>query len=176
MRYIIVGLGNIGQKRKKILGSKCIATIDPNIENSDFNDYKDVNLESYDAAIISTPNSLKWELLNYLIENRKHVLTEKPFPFSTNKFNEIQKLNVLSKKNDTIWYTSYNHRFEKSIIHLKNMIEKNMIGEIYFGNFLYGNGTVLNSLNSWRDSGLGVLEDLGSPLLDLTNYLIMNLL
>ena len=29
MRYLVVGLGNIGGKRRAVLGDRCIATVDP---------------------------------------------------------------------------------------------------------------------------------------------------
>src|SRR5262249_6926709 len=46
------------------------------------------------------------------------------------------------------------------------------IGQPYCGRLFYGNGTVSNVVGTWRDQGLGVLEDLGSHLLDLTAYLL----
>lgn len=171
IRYIIVGLGNIGSKRISILKNKCIATVDLYNDSADYINFKDVSLDSYDAAIISTPNNVKYDIIKYMLQNRKHVLIEKPFPFISNNFNMINNLNILSNKNKCIWYTSYNHRFEKSIIKLKEILESNVLGNIYFANFLYGNGTVKNSLNSWRDDGYGVLEDLGSHLIDLTSFL-----
>ncbi len=29
MRYLLVGYGNIGAKRKALLGDRCVATVDP---------------------------------------------------------------------------------------------------------------------------------------------------
>jgi scyllo-inositol 2-dehydrogenase (NADP+) len=169
--YIIIGYGNIGRKRKKTLGKKCIFTVDPYNNNSDFKNYLDVPLKSFDAAILATPNSSKYEIIKYLLSKGKHVLVEKPFLFKTSTTKKIKELNLLSIKNSAIWYTSYNHRFEPLIVKLKELIDGKKIGDIYFSNFTYGNGTSQNSVNSWRDSGYGVLEDLGSHLIDLTHYL-----
>jgi predicted dehydrogenase len=66
-----------------------------------------------------------------------------------------------------VWYTSYNHRFETSIISARNHLRSECIGELYHARLVYGNGTVGNVVGTWRDQGLGVLEDLGSHLLDL---------
>ena len=39
-------------------------------------------------------------------------------------------------------------------------------------NFFYGNGTAINVKNStWRDVGQGVISDLGSHLIDLSDFL-----
>ena len=36
MRYLLVGLGNIGAKRRAILGERCVATVDPFNAAADF--------------------------------------------------------------------------------------------------------------------------------------------
>ena len=56
----------------------------------------------------------------------------------------------------------YNHRFEPLVEALKNELERGAIGRVYHGRLFYGNGTVANVMGSWRDEGLGVVEDLGS--------------
>ena len=169
--YIIIGYGNIGRKRKKTLGKKCIFTVDPYNNNSDFKNYLDVPLKSFDAAILATPNSSKYEIIKYLLSKGKHVLVEKPFLFEKFNLDKIKELNHLSIKNSAVWYTSYNHRFEPLIIKFKELIAQKKIGDIYYSNFIYGNGTSQNSVNSWRDSGYGVLEDLGSHLIDIFVFL-----
>ena len=52
MRYLIVGYGNIGHKRKDALGKKCIATADPIPKaEADFKNYKDVPIDIFEAMI-----------------------------------------------------------------------------------------------------------------------------
>jgi predicted dehydrogenase len=41
------------------------------------------------------------------------------------------------------------------------------IGDFYYARLFYGNGTVAEVRGTWRDQGFGVLEDLGSHVLDL---------
>ena len=49
---------------------------------------------------------------------------------------------------------------------MKDLIESKKLGSIYYVMF-YGNGTArLVRDSKWRDTGLGVLSDLGSHLLD----------
>jgi len=169
MRYLIIGYGNIGQKREAILGKNCVAVVDPVHPGAHFNNFKDVPFSEYDAAVLATPNSVKLEILEYLIKNKKNVLVEKPLLFPD--FAVADKLDQISKKNKVIWYTSYNHRFEPLIVKIKENLDSNLIGEIFFANFIYGNGTVQNTIGTWRDEGGGVLDDLGGHLIDLAGLL-----
>ncbi|MGB8216473.1 MAG: Gfo/Idh/MocA family oxidoreductase [Candidatus Methanoperedens sp.] len=169
MRYIIIGYGNIGKKRHKVLQDKCLAIVDPFLEGTHYSEYKDVPLNLYDAAVVSVPNSVKMEILEYLMKNGKHVLVEKPLLFENEEI--AKKLDSNAKASSVIWYTSYNHRFEPLVIKLRELLDDGAIGQPYFANFIYGNGTVANIMGTWREAGYGVLEDLGCHLLDLAAYL-----
>lgn len=169
MKYIIIGYGNIGKKRSKVLNKKCIATVDPFQEKATYSNYKEVPIDIFDAAIVAVPNAIKIEILKYLLLHKKHVLIEKPLLFKDKKF--AHKLYSIAKANDVIWYTSYNHRFEPMVIKLKEFLEKQIIGQFYFVKFIYGNGTAQNIAGTWRDTDYGVLEDLGCHLIDIAAYL-----
>lgn len=169
MRYLLVGLGNIGAKRRTLLGHRCIATVDPVNPAADYRDVQDCPVDRYDAAILAVPNQVKLGLLRRCLENGKHVLVEKPLLFPDHE--TAQALDQLAQRRRVIWYTSYNHRFEPLIEILKQELAKDTVGRIYHGRFYYGNGTVGNVSGSWRAEGLGVVEDLGPHLLDLLGYL-----
>ena len=169
MKYIIIGYGNIGKKRHKVLNGKCAAIVDPFMENAQFGDCKDVPLELYDSAVVAVPNEAKIEILEYLMAHGKHALVEKPLLFDDEE--TAARLDSSARSNGVVWYTSYNHRFEPLVIKMKGLLDKGEIGEPYFANFIYGNGTVKNIIGTWRDAGYGVLEDLGCHLLDLSAYL-----
>lgn len=170
MKYIIIGYGNIGKKRHNVLNEKCVAIVDPFQETADYGDYKEVPLDSFDAAVVAVPNTVKIEILIYLLTHKKHVLIEKPLLFKDKQ--TARKLYSIAKSNHVIWYTSYNHRFEPMIVKLKKFLEGGVIGQFYFAKFVYGNGTVRNIIGTWRDAGYGVLEDLGCHLLDIATYLL----
>ena len=169
MKYVIIGYGNIGKKRYNALGKKCVATVDPFQENVTYQNYKNAPFDAFDVAILSVPNSVKIDMLKYLLSNSKHVLVEKPLLFNDEKI--ADELSDIAKKNNVIWYTSYNHRFEPLVIKLKKVMTEKGIGDFYFGRFVYGNGSVQNIKDTWRDSGYGVLEDLGCHLIDIISYL-----
>ena len=50
MRYIVVGLGNIGAKRRQVLGHRYVGGVDPENRDADWADLADVPpvLEAYD--------------------------------------------------------------------------------------------------------------------------------
>ncbi|HEY9246943.1 MAG TPA: Gfo/Idh/MocA family oxidoreductase [Candidatus Methanoperedens sp.] len=169
MRYIIVGYGNIGKKRHRVLDGRCVAIVDPFLKDMQYGSCKEVPLDIYDAAIVAVPNNAKIEILEYLLMHGKHALIEKPLLFNSEQ--DAYKLDSLAQAKGAIWYTSYNHRFEPLVIKLKEFLEKDAIGRPYFASFIYGNGTVQNIIGTWRDAGYGVLEDLGCHLLDLSTYL-----
>lgn len=169
MKYIIIGYGNIGKKRHKVLNEKCVAIVDPFQETADYSDYNEVPIDNFDAAILAVPNAVKINILEYLLKNRKYVLIEKPLLFRDSQI--ALKLYSIAKTNNAIWYTSYNHRFEPMVMKLKEFLENEAIGQLYFAKFIYGNGTVQNIIGTWRDIDYGVLDDLGCHLLDLAAFL-----
>src|SRR5688572_19540314 len=80
MRYVVVGLGNIGGRRRALLGERCVATADPFNEAADYRSVHDVPTDAYDAAVLAIPDDDKLDLSTYLLERGKHVLVEKPLP------------------------------------------------------------------------------------------------
>lgn len=169
MRYIIIGYGNIGKKRHQILAENCVATVDPNNPEADFRKIDDIPPDQYDAAVLSVPENIKIDLLSQLLSLGKHTIVEKPLLFPNAEIADAVK--EISRRNQSIWYTSYNHRFEPHIATISKLMHENTIGTLYHAHLLYGNGTVRNSMGTWREEGFGVLEDLGCHLIDLTDFL-----
>lgn len=165
MRLILAGLGVQGKKRASIAGSELVGTVDPLSNQSDFKSIEDVPLDSYDAAMLCTPDEPKLELIKYLLSNNKHVLVEKPlFAGDSTQLYELKKI---AEKNQVACYTAYNHRFEPHFVRIKELINDGSLGKIYSIKLFYGNGTARLVRDSiWRDQGSGVLADLGSHLLN----------
>ena len=168
MRYLVVGLGNIGQRRQALLGERCVATADPFNEAAQYRSVRDVPIGEFDAAILAIPDHDKIELVSYLLEQGKHVLVEKPLPLPDEA--TTRRLEALARSRGSTLYTAYNHRFEPLLVAFKERVEAGAIGEIYHGRLFYGNGTVLNVAGTWRDQGIGVIQDLGCHLLDLLAF------
>jgi predicted dehydrogenase len=168
MRYLVVGYGNIGAKRRKELGERCVGTVDPFNSDADYASVSACPLEIYDAAVLAVPNQAKIELMEYLLGHAKHVLVEKPLVFPD--VATAERLRKSAESHRVIWYTSYNFRFEPHVAALRRLVADQAIGRVYGVRMFYGYGTAANVAGTWRDDDLGVLQDLASHLIDLAGF------
>ena len=107
-------------------------------------------------------------LIDFAIEHGKHVLVEKPLFLDPQEYADLSSR--ASEAAVTV-YVAYNHRFEPHIAAAKRILDSGEIGEIYTVSLSYGNGTAaLVRASPWRDTGLGVIADLGSHLLDMVDF------
>ena len=110
LRYLLAGLGNIGAKRRAILGRRCVGAVDPVHPAAEFTNPAQCPADGYDAAILAVPNPEKLALLEYFLSRGKHVLVEKPLLFACDE--TAGRMERLAREKGAIWYTGYNHRFE----------------------------------------------------------------
>lgn len=164
MKVIIVGMGVQGNKRAIIARKDLVATVDIK-KKANFKNIKDIKQNTYDTVILCVPDDQKLKLIDYCYRYKKNVLVEKPLVSKNIK--DLENLKKKFKKNKLILYTAYNHRFEPHFIRMKKLINKKTLGKIYSCRMFYGNGTAKLVKNSkWRDTKSGVINDLGSHLLD----------
>jgi scyllo-inositol 2-dehydrogenase (NADP+) len=165
LKVIVAGLGVQGHKRRAIAGADCVATVDPVNAEAQYRRIEDVPPERYDAALLCVPDEPKVKLIEYLLSRGKHVLVEKPLVGQSDE--DILRLQEIARKTRTVCYTAYNHRFEPHYVQMRDLIASGRLGRVYHCRMFYGNGTArLVRDSAWRDTGAGVLPDLGSHLLD----------
>lgn len=169
VRYLVVGYGNIGHRRARLLGDRCVGTVDPVALDTVYRTVEQVPAARYDAVVLATPNQDKLGYLRHFLEIGKPVLVEKPLLFRSRA--EADALRQLAR-GIAIWYTSYNHRFEPLVGRLRRLLDDGAVGGIDRVRMRYGNGTVRHWRSTWRESGAGVLEDLGCHLLDLCGFIL----
>ncbi|KAI1317854.1 hypothetical protein EDD11_007656 [Mortierella claussenii] len=122
-----------------------------------------------DLVVITTPNTLHFDLAREAIEAGKHVIVEKPF---TVTFEQGILLAKLAKQHSRILSVFQNRRWDADFLTVQKLVQsqKSTLGKIVsfesrfdrFRNF---------SKNGWRETGRveegsGVLYDLCSHLLD----------
>ena len=169
MKVAVVGLGNQGRKRIEVAGNDVVCTVDPYIDVAQYRDIEQVPLSAYEAAMVCASDEAKWSIVEYLVANGKHVLVEKPM--LTPDDERFIRLRDLAAEQGVACYTAYNHRFEPHIAALKGIVDSGRLGDIYVARISYGNGTARDVRDTWRDTGMGVLADLGSHLLDMVHFL-----
>jgi predicted dehydrogenase len=169
MKVIVVGYGVQGHKRFKVAGEDAVGIVDPVAPEANWRRLEDVPADRFDAAIVCTPDTPKIELLHYLLERGKHVLVEKPL-FAANG-DDLRAIEALGRRTGALCVTAYNHRFEPHFVRMRELLQSGQLGSIYRCRMFYGNGTARLVRNSaWRDTGDGVLGDLGSHLLDTVRF------
>ena len=167
MRVVVVGMGVQGAKRLAAAGRDAVATVDP-VRDAAYRELAAVPPDSYDAALLCIPDEPKLALMMDLVSRGKHLLVEKPV---LGESAAIQRVIDAAAANKAVCYTAYNHRFEPHFMRMKALIDSGALGRIYSVRMFYGNGTArLVRESAWRDTGSGVLPDLGSHLLDTIHF------
>lgn len=169
MRVVVAGLGVQGHKRRRVAGADFVAAVDPVNTEAKYRSIADVPLGDYDAVLACIPDEPKIDMLDHLLSNGKHVLVEKPLWAADEE--KIVRLQATARSKRTVCYVAYNHRFEPHFVRMRDAIASGTLGALYHCRMFYGNGTArLVRESEWRDKGAGVLPDLGSHLLDTTQF------
>jgi len=165
---LIIGLGNQGKKRLKIIEklNYNIFIYDPKIKK--FSNKEVLGLKYEFVFLCCTDLYKNFYLKKIPSFNYKKILIEKPLVI--NRTNSANIKNLCKKKKI---YVSYNHIFDDGvsafISYLKNK-------KIYYLDFQYMNGTAANvRLNKWRDRGNGVIYDLFPHLIHILMKIRPNL-
>jgi UDP-N-acetylglucosamine 3-dehydrogenase len=135
-RFGLIGIGRWGENYLRILSEhhkiELVACCDIN-QNSDFSktlkkfktrftpNYKDLLKLNVDAVVVSTDPESHFEIASFFLENRVHVLCEKPLCLSSNN---VATLSNLSKLNDSVLITGHTFLFNDSI----KLIENKLLG------------------------------------------------
>jgi len=148
---MVIGCGSIGTihaKNLKSLGVKDIVISDPIDSklkslgtkirsNLRYHDYKQAVKENSDivAALICTPTAFHMDTAIYLAKKKINLFIEKPLS------NNLKKTNILSKivsKNKLIVMMGHSYMFDIGFLKLKSLLDKNIIGKIYFVTYFQG--------------------------------------
>lgn len=168
MRVVVAGLGVQGHKRRRIAGAEFVTDVDPKNPEAKHRKLEDVPLASYDAALLCVPDEAKLDLIHFLVGKKKHALVEKPLLGSDA---ELKDLEEKARRAGVLIYTAYNHRFEPHFVRMRDTVRSGELGKLYHCRLFYGNGTArLVRDSEWRDTGAGVLPDLGSHILDTLRF------
>ena len=129
--------------------------------------------EEIDILSISTPPYMHFEQIMLAIKNNINVFSEKPFLIFEKHFNRIKKA-IGEKK--LVCTCALHQRFRPVSISIKKLLEKKIIGDIYYVNIIKrqfrGIPTHSKFFSEKKFSGGGPLIDLGSHYLDLVFWFL----
>lgn len=180
MNFLIVGLGNFGEKYIKILNKLDKAYkiyVLRHSKNSSYNKelkiekifycLEDTNEIMFDAIFITNPSPLHVETANYFVEKNISCMIEKPI-----SINYLEGCKILKNKNCQI-QIGYLLRYSELYNYLMNYemyIGNIQLIKINVGQFLpdWRNCDYRNCVSSKKDQGGGVLLELSHDI----NYLL----
>ncbi len=188
MKVGIVGAGLIGTRRAEIVratpGSELAAVADIDLKKAKavtarfggaaLSRWEDlVSDGGIQAVIVATPNHLLTPVALAAMEQRKHVLIEKPMGRTPE---ELAKLVESSRKHGVFAAGGFNHRHHPAIRRARELVRQGAIGDLLFIRARYGHGGRTGYEKEWRcqadQSGGGELVDQGIHLIDLARWFL----
>jgi predicted dehydrogenase len=130
-------------------------------------------IEDLDAIDICTPNYLHAPMAVAALEAGKHVLCERPLARSSE---EAATMTKAAKKADRVLACAVQHRFRPDAQLLRRFVEKGDLGEIFMAKAGWLRLKTQWDSDEWRrqkrESGGGVVLDLGFQMLDLSLWVL----
>ena len=136
----VIGIGYLGKYHlEKFINNKQCDTawiVDTNIDNIDLNGYDSIQkssnykeiLNDVDAVSLVTPTKMHFKIAKFFLENKKHVLIEKPM---TETVAQAKKLVDLAKKNKVILQVGHLERFNPVMKRLTKEISDPLFIEVH---------------------------------------------
>ena len=133
VKIAVIGIGYLGefhaQKYKANKSVELVGIVDVNKQRCGqiskkigvkaYNDYKSI-IDHVDAVSIVVPTHLHYKIAKYFINNKKHVLIEKPF---TSSVKEARSLRKISEEKKIILQIGHLERFNQAFVKLSNNVK-----------------------------------------------------
>jgi len=184
----IIGFGKMGMLHAGIINALHDSRIKAIAETSNFirsaskglmnnisfhRDYQNmIKKENLDGIVIATPVWLHAEMMNYCFQNNLSMLVEKPL---CRKLNELDfTLDDLIKRKISL-VTGYCLLFKDTFVKVKELLSKNIIGEVLWVKGFINVEQIFKQSNNWQynkdTAGGGVIIGLSSHLISVLAYL-----
>lgn len=140
-------------------------------------DYKElVKLEEVDAVFISTPHFLHHQMTMEALKYEKHVFCEKPLAIT---YEDAKEMAETARNIGVKMSCHYNRRQSMHVKVLQDLVNKNVLGNIYQGNVKWMaryTEFMFNPNSAWRVSkekaGGGILIGRGSHMIDAVWFIL----
>ena len=154
-KVCVVGAGNWGANHIRVLNEMGVLGGIVDLDQStiqrfrqvykgmDFYDNIDDSFkDSFDGYIVATPAATHSQIAKIIIQNRSHVLVEKPLALNVK---DASELNELAQENEINLMVGHLLLFHPAILKIKQMIADGAIGELQY---LYSNRLNLGTIRS----------------------------
>lgn len=129
--------------------------------------------DDIDAVDVCTPNFLHAPMATAALESGKHVLCERPLARGAD---EAQAMIKAARKADRVLMCAVQHRFRPDAQLLKKFVAKGDLGELFHAKAGWLRQRTQWDSDEWRrqkrESGGGVVLDLGFQMLDLSLWIM----
>ena len=140
MRIGVVGTGSMGRNHLRVVNSlpqfrlSCAADIDEEnlfaaCEPYSLERYKDYRrmVNEVDAVVVSTPTISHYEIAAYFLENKKHVMVEKPI---TTTLEQADQLIRLAEENQVTLAVGFPERFNPAVQYVQSLVKQPLFIEV----------------------------------------------
>jgi predicted dehydrogenase len=184
----IIGAGNVGGIRGRVIQDsfdarvRFVADIDPahahrlaeTMGSEATTDWRRaIQSHEVDLVVVCTPTKFHPEAVLTALRAGKHVLCEKPLARSLAEAEEVVEAAETQK---LILKTGFNYRNMGHVRKAKELIDKDLLGPLYYLRCRYGHGGRPGYEKHWCTdqelSGGGVLLEQGIHVIDLVRYLL----
>lgn len=186
IRIGIIGTGAMGKNHLRVVHSipeyclACAADIDTQILDSACEPYNISRHTNYkamvnevDAVMVSTPTIHHYEISRYFLENKKHVLVEKPI---TSTLEEADELIEIAKQNNVVFAVGHLERFNPAVEYINSLVKSPLFIEVQrLGSFSPRSLDVdvimdlmihdLDIILQWDRSGIKQINASGIPII-----------
>ena len=101
--------------------------IEDALQYGEHGDFRKLITKNIDLVVIATPTETHFKISKFALEQKKHILVEKPLSLSSS---DVIKLHKLSKKNKKLIFVDYPFLFSGSINYVKKIIENKRFGKL----------------------------------------------
>ena len=191
MRVAIIGCGLIGNKRAKALRREdsVVAAADTNLARAQqlatqhpgchaTADWREaVSRKDVDVVVVATTNDMLAPVTLAALENRKHVVVEKP---AARNAAELEPVAEAARRaladHGVVVKVGFNHRFHPALLKAREIADAGALGPLMFIRGRYGQGGRLGMEKEWRGNkqiaGGGEMLDQGVHLIDLSRWFL----
>ena len=90
--------------------------------------YNDIlKTQNISLVVIASPTKTHFKIAKFALENKKHILVEKPLSIS---LKEVKRLESLARKNKVLLFVDYPFLFSGSIRYMKKIIDTKKYGNL----------------------------------------------